>query len=289
MKRLFVFTIVLTAFTLTKACFAQKKEKTDDVYGKDTGVGNNNGKALKPALITDDLNFSVDEFVKGYIILPSNTLQYGLLRFNGGKVIFMDTLSQKTTRYSSDEIKGFVCDIVDSIKRHFFNNPTPKSSLFSFGSTPYDANSSRFFSRGPYGYFKADTFKVISHTFDVPQNPHVTSFGKKTATISHFIKVMMYGPALTLYKRVETKNSGAMMMGSMGMMGAPGSSYDVNVFYLKRESEAQYTELPSGKRAFRKLLVEYLKDDPQLTEDIKNEVLGYYDLDKIVARYNNKN
>jgi len=162
--------------------------------------------------------------------------------------------------------------------------------MFSFSSTPYDANASRFFSRGPDGYFKADTFKVYSYTYEVPQNSHVTSFGKKTATTTHFIKVMMYGPSLTLYKRVERKTSGGtMMMGSMGgMMGTPGSSYDENVFYLKRENETQYTELPSGKRAFRKLMVEYLKDDPKLTDDIKNEVLGYDDLDKIVARYNNK-
>ena len=287
MKRLIILTLLTTLFSLTQLCYAQK---TDDVYGKDNGSNDAVKKPKKAVLITDDLNFSIDDFVAGYVILLSNDLQYGLLRFNGSKVIFMDTVTKKTTRYGSDEIKGFVCDIVDSIKRHLFNNPTPKTKLFSFSLTPYDINASRFFSRGPDGYFKADTFKVVSYTFDIPQNPHAASFGKKTATTSHFIKVMVYGPSLTLYKRTETKNTGGTMMGNMGggMMMTGGSSYDVNVFYLKRENEKEYTELPSGKRAFRKLMADYLKDDPKLADDIKNEVLGYDDLDKIVVRYNNK-
>jgi len=254
---------------LTKVCLAQKGTNTDDVYG---------GKANKKNIaITDDLSFSVDDFVKGYMILPSDALQYGYLRFNGNKVIFKDSVTSKTTRYGAEEIKGFVCDIVDSLRSKLVSiwNGTGSPDMIT-----EDPNKTRFFSRGTEGFLKADTFKVYLHTYEAIQDRHMASFGKKMITDKLFVKVLVCGPALTLYKRVETRRSG---------MGAAGISYDVNIFYLKRPGETQYTELPSGNRPFKKLMADYLKDDPKLIDDIKNEALGYDNLDKIVARYNNKN
>ncbi len=261
--------LLLLIFTFTSVCFAQKKE-TDDVYG---------GKISKSISIADDLTFSFNDVVKGYMILPTGALQYGYFRFNGNKVVFTDSVTNKVTRYGPNEINGFVCNIVDSIKTRLSQVWNSANIMRGFNDDP---NKTRFFSRGMNGFLTADTFKVYLKTYEALQDPHMAAFGKKILTEKYFVKVMVSGPQVTLYKRVETRMTG-------GVMGNPGMSYDVNIFYLKRYNEKQYTELPSGNRAFKRLLADYLKDDPKLTEDIKNEVLGYNDLDKITTRYNNKN
>jgi len=266
MTRLSVL-LLFMALAFSQICLAQK---ADDVYG---------GKISKSISIADDLSFSFDDVVKGYMILPSGALQYGYFRFNGNKVVYRDSVTNNIKRYGPNDINGFVCGIVDSIKTRLSQVWNSTNTSLGYNDDP---NKTRFFSRGMNGFLTADTFKVYLKTYAALQDPHMAAFGKKMITDKYFVKVMVTGPLVTLYKRVESKRTG-------GVMGQPGMNYDENIFYLKRENEKDYTELPSGNRAFKRLLADYLKDDPKLTEDIKNEVLGYYDLDKITARYNNKN
>lgn len=90
-------TIVLILAYLTAAaqiCLAQKKQWSNDVTG------------AKPD-ISNDAKFTVDNFVKGAVMLPSGN-QRGRLKFNGSVVIFNDTVAQKVTRYSAEELKGFI-------------------------------------------------------------------------------------------------------------------------------------------------------------------------------------
>jgi len=101
MKRFILLFSLLFIFAITQNSFAQKKKLVDDMYGKDTS-------SAPVQSLADSHNFSVKEFVDGYLILPNNEFQYGQVRFNGNVAIFKDTVTQKVKRYGPRDIKGFV-------------------------------------------------------------------------------------------------------------------------------------------------------------------------------------
>jgi hypothetical protein len=259
---------------MSKHCFSQKKGEADDVYS--------NKIIADTVSITEDVFFDFNNFIKGYIILPNGTRVDGPLRFNGNTVIFKDTVTDKTKRYSAGELKGFTVAVADTLV-------TPYLKLiggFEIGLHPdKKANKLRFLARGPEGLFKTDTFKVYSDTILVPPNGHAADFGKKQIINFHFIKVMVYGNRLSLYKNI---NRGYQTVGMAGMPGGMMGGYSTveNVFYFKRNNEKTYTELPKRGRPFRKLMAIYLKDDPKLVDDINKELLDYSKIDQIVDRYN---
>lgn len=246
----------------------------DDVYDNDTTT-----TTKASSSIIYDHSYQIDDFVKGYMVMPTGDVLKGLLRFNGNAVIFKDTLTQKTKRYHAQDIKGFVSAVPDTLKTAYFE----LTKRIKFGLHPdKQANEIRYLARGPKGILSADTFKVYIDTTqlmqggDSPADPSVNY---------HFVKMMIYGSKLCLYKNVVTTSSGGnMAMNGTAMMVTYSSTF--NQFYIKRNNEIKYTALPSGKRAFRKLMASYLKDDAALVNDIDKGILTYSMIDQIVDRYN---
>lgn len=297
MLRHTAFLIVLLFIAVSQNCAAQKKAMADDVYDNDTTTTIKAGPS-----ITDDLSYQIDDFVKGYIVMPTGDVLRGLLRFNGSAVIFKDTLTQKTNRYHAKDIKGFVTAVPDTLKTSYFE--LTKSIKLGVHPDKY-ANEVRYLARGPNGIFPADTFKVYIDTTQLVQGGDSPA---DTSVNYHFVKVMIYGSKLCLYKNVVTISNPRMMNNGMingGMMNGgminsrvmngimmrsgipiPGSISTFNKFYIKRNNEIKYTALPSGKRAFRKLMASYLKDDAALVNDIDKGILTYSMIDQIVDRYN---
>jgi hypothetical protein len=251
MVRLIVFLGIIGICTISPAAYSQKKDKGDDVYGipaspKDTV---NHHQTL-----IDDLNFIIDDFVKGYVLLPSGVKLNGLVRFNGVTAIYKDTIADKTTRYDPKEIMEFVA--------------------------------------------AADTFRVLTDTTIVPPNPHMASFGDKLFISKVFVKEMVYGAKLCLYKQTLFSNTAPMTMmmpvgvgRNMVMRQMPGSirkSMSKNNFFIKRPGENRYIIIPENNKEFKKVLAKYFKDSNKLAEDIKADKLVYEDIEEIVNQYNKK-
>ena len=100
----------------------------------------------------------------------------------------------------------------------------------------------------------------------------------------------IYGSKLSLYKFYRTS---ARTVYSPNMPNAPLNSVPVFQytakdfkFYLKRPGEHQYTEIPSGSNAFKKLMSLYLKDDASLVANISQRRLRYENIDDMVLQYN---
>jgi hypothetical protein len=210
--------------------------------------------------MVDDLQFSIKDFVKGYIILPSNNILTGLLRFNGSTVIFKDTITQKTKRYGADEIRGFTAQVDTSIDHHVL--------------------------RVNYSGISVDTFRVLADNFIVSNATGHATPGDRMVHHAKFVKELIYGDKVCFYKSTERKSSGGMMMGGMMMAGV---SYSENIFYFKRKNETTYTKIPDGKRAFKKMMSAYIKDAPDLVKSINANELTYDDIDEITRMYNNQN
>jgi len=100
-KRFIASALFFVVLAITHSCFAQKL--ADDVYGKDTSE-------VPRRYIVNNYDFTVDKFVDGYVILPGNNTQYGLIRFNGNVAVFKDTVTKKIKRFQASEVNGFVAD-----------------------------------------------------------------------------------------------------------------------------------------------------------------------------------
>ncbi len=99
MKRVAILLSIIFLFAITQTCFAQKI--ADDVYGKDTSE-------VPKRYVVDNYDFTVNKFVDGYVLLPGNNPQYGLVRFNGNVAVFKDTVTKKIKRFQAGEVNGFV-------------------------------------------------------------------------------------------------------------------------------------------------------------------------------------
>lgn len=94
MARLKIALILICLIVTAQIGRAQKKEWSNDIAGTKPGIAN-------------DAKFTIDNFVKGTLMLPSGS-QRGRLKFNGSMVVFNDTVGQKVTRYSTNELRGFI-------------------------------------------------------------------------------------------------------------------------------------------------------------------------------------
>lgn len=283
LTRLVVF--ILTLF-LTEAAFSQKKDDGDDVYGTSKPNVDNNKYSYS---FIDDTEFSIDNFVKGYIILPSNSIKYGILKFNSNVVIFKDSLTQKNKRYDASELKGFVAQ-ADTINKNPLRHIDTHKVLLIFS---YATRRKDPIEKGMHGMqIRVDTFKIYADSFMVKASGGHVSPGDHLVHKTKFIKQEIYGEKVCLYKITEPYSTGGYMSttgtGGLGGVMGGGESYSQNNFYLKRKNEAQYTLVPDRKNLFKKFAKEYLKDNPQLVQDIEQEKLAYNNLDDIVLRYNNE-
>ncbi len=248
--------IFIGAVLLSKTAHSQVKDTVNDAYDSVPVVASNDTIPM-----VDNLKYSIDSLVRGYIIFPSNKRQFGLLRFNGKKVIFRDSVSQKKIRYEAGEIIGFV-----ALK---------------------------------------DTFKVIADTgWTVPNPRDPLASVSKMIVDNIFVKEMIYGPKVCLYKTVIKQTSPGMMMGGtmvpgISMVNIPSAGITAgapiltsvlwkNVFYLKRANEIKYTKIPERQRPLKKLLDTYLKDDRDLLKSINADLLKFDSIDFIVNNYNKK-
>lgn len=255
--------MLLLVFATSIHCFSQKKNSSTDTVS-----------------ITKDVYFDFDDFVKGYVVMPTGAKVYGLLRFNGNTVIFKDTLTQKTKRYGGEELKGFTAAVTDTA------GITGIKLNGGFEITDHvdkRENKLRFLARGSNTLLKTDTFNVFIDTLAAAPSGHNVGFANKFIIRYRFNKLMVYGAKLSLYKITISHNGAPTTMGGVMMAGG---GYTENIFYFKRKNEKYYTELPSGRRGFKKLMVAYLKDDPKLVDDINKDLLGYDTMDQIVDRYN---
>ncbi|MES2275252.1 MAG: hypothetical protein V4592_04470 [Bacteroidota bacterium] len=249
MTRYKVFLVLIHACIIAGSSVAQSKEKGDDVYGIPASPKKitENGKIS----LLDDNAFLIDDFVNGYVLLPSNIKRIGPVRFNGNVAIFNDTIADKTTRYSAKEIRGFVA--------------------------------------------MADTFSVYTDTTIVPPTPHMASFGDKLFIDKKFIKQLIYGERVCLYKTGEVQNT-ARLLTPMSLeahavfIGARLINGPVvkNTFYLKRRGEIQYTLIPKNRKDFKKIMAKYFRDNDAIVQAINGEKLAYEDIEEIINRYNKK-
>jgi len=242
MKRLTILFSLIGLLAVSQSSFAQK-HISDDVYGRDTSEAP--GKS-----IADKSNFSVPNFVNGYLIYSNNELQYGLVRFNGTNVIFKDTITNKTKRYSAQDLKGFVAG-TDTF-RVFTDTVVVKPNFYTRG---YYGNqifvNVQFNQQLIYG----DRLSLYKAIREYPN----TNYGG-------------YGYGYNPYR----------------YRGADGTISE-NAVYLKRKNQWGYSYVPASKRDFINMMSWYLADDPALASDIKSGRLGYNNIDEIVTRYNKAN
>jgi hypothetical protein len=243
MIRLVSFLVFFSFLALSETAFSQKKGSGDDVYGKD----NLEFRDQKKLPMIDDKTFVINDFVDGYICFPDNTLKHGTVRFNGRVVVFKDSITQKSTRYSAGELKGFIA--------------------------------------------LADTFKISVDSSLMPPDPHQRLAKKRYFVDSKYVKEMMYGEKVCLYKiHISQQAPTSTFIGSAGsammMPSVSGFNTERNIFYLKRKIESAYTEVPKGKRAFKKMIAVYFKDNTGLVKAIDEEKYHYDELDQIVDIYN---
>lgn len=256
--------VLALLFSLTEISFSQKKDEGDDVYNtsKPNPVSTINNISL-----VDDMAFSIDDFVRGYMIMPSKTIKNGLLRFNGTTVIFKDTLTKKTKRFNAQEIKGFIVR-VDTNAIHNISKAIVPGMLYK--NTIAKVNYSN--------KIPVDTFKVYADSFVVkPIGGHAAPV-EKIVHNNKFVKQLIYGQKVCLCKTTEMINNPGMMNGGV-MTG--GSSYLKNIFYFKKKNESTYTEIPTGKRAFKKMMAAYVKDNDLLTQAINNDQYSFNELAQI--------
>ena len=247
MIRFFTLLIFICAIFISKPAHSQVKDTVEDVNSSIPVI-----PAADNISMVDNLKFSIDSLVRGYIIFPSNKRQYCLLRFNGKKVIFKDSISQKNIRYGAGEIIGFVAlkDTFKVIPDTGWTVPNPHDPL---------ASKSKMF---------------VDYTFAKEM-----IYGSKVSLYKTVIKQSSGGMMM----------GGMMMTGAItaGIMIPGGSSWK-NVFYLKRASEIKYTKVPERQRPLKKLMNVYIKDDPQLLKSINDDLLKFDNLDFIVNDYNKK-
>lgn len=244
MKRLTLLLLLLSILGIAQSSFAQKKKIVDDMYGKDTS------EAPRRTIVNEH-KFNVPDFVNGYLVLPTDSLQYGLVRFNGSTAIFKDTLTQKVKRYSAKEINGFVAGL-DTFK-------------VLVDTVVLEVNP---YYRGYYG----------NQIFINTQFAQQLLYGPK---------VSLY-KSVRQYPNINNFNNYGYGYGYRYYRGADGT-ISQDALYLQRKNQWGYTCIPTNKRDFKRLMMRYLADDHALVQDINAGRLTYDDLDEIVKRYNDAN
>jgi hypothetical protein len=196
------------------------------------------------------------------------------------------TIVEDVTFDIDEYVPGGIILLNDSVKSGLvrFNGRVTFQSTGPEPDKRYKAEQLKGFIAG------VDTFKVYTDTIEIQQMGHQTSFGKKLMINKDFIKQVIYGSRVCLYKIVIIQGSGGGMlpMGGGMIMTSGGSPTSKNVFYLKRKTENQFTKVPHNKHDFKKVLSAYFKDDANLINDVNTGLLKYDNVDQIVRRYNSK-